>query len=104
MRHVGVDDGDEERVRTAVCDASDEAAVEALAATLAPGEYSGLVVSCAGKAPHGPVCGPDGLATAQVAELMDIKVTVVSITLPNMSPLVAPPSPPAAITTRRPVP
>ena len=46
-------------VDTAAVDAADEAAVAAFAAGLAPNSYDALVVSAAGRAPHGPVAELD---------------------------------------------
>ena len=57
-------------VHIATLDASDEAAVAAFAASLPPGEWDGLVVTAAGRAPHGRVCD---LETAAVAGLFDSK-------------------------------
>ena len=46
-------------VDTAAVDAADEASVAAFAAGLAPNSYDALVVSAAGRAPHGPVAELD---------------------------------------------
>ena len=46
-------------VETAAVDAADEASVAAFAAGLAPNSYDALVVSAAGRAPHGPVAELD---------------------------------------------
>ena len=51
---------DASAVDTAAVDAADEAAVAAFAAELASGAYDALVVSAAGRAPHGPVAELDG--------------------------------------------
>ena len=50
---------DASAVETAAVDAADESAVEAFAAGIAPNKYDALVVSAAGKAPHGPVAELD---------------------------------------------
>jgi NAD(P)-dependent dehydrogenase (short-subunit alcohol dehydrogenase family) len=57
MRETGADDAS--AVDTAVVDATDEASVAAFAAGLAPNSYDALVVSAAGRAPHGPVAELD---------------------------------------------
>ena len=51
--------GIESAVDIAVVDAADEASVAAFAAGLAPDSYDALVVSAAGRAPHGPVAELD---------------------------------------------
>ena len=50
---------DASAVETAAVDAADESAVEAFTAGIAPNKYYALVVSAAGKAPHGPVAELD---------------------------------------------
>ena len=61
-------DASQERVRTAVLDARDEAAVADFAAALDDGDYAGLVVSAAGRAPHGAVADLDVAATRELFE------------------------------------
>ena len=57
-------------VDTAAVDAADEASVAAFAAGLASGAYDALVVSAAGRAPHGPVAELD---VADARDMMDSK-------------------------------
>ena len=61
-------DGD--LVQTRILDASKEGDVEDFSRTLEEGEYDSLVVSCAGRAPHGPITG---LETDLVKDLFDTK-------------------------------
>jgi NAD(P)-dependent dehydrogenase (short-subunit alcohol dehydrogenase family) len=61
---------DASAVDTAAVDAADEAAVAAFAAELASGAYDALVVSAAGRAPHGPVAELD---VADARDMMDSK-------------------------------
>ena len=58
------------KVRTVVLDARDEAAMADFAKTLDDGEYEGLVVSAAGRAPHGAVADLD---VARTREIFDSK-------------------------------
>jgi len=60
-------------VTVAVLDASAEEQVDAFAESLKAGEWDGLVVSCADKAPHGAVCGTDALPTKATRGLFDVK-------------------------------
>lgn len=55
------------RVQTAVLDATDEDAVQKFASELTA-DWNGLVVSAAGKAPHGPVTDLDSGATRDMFE------------------------------------
>lgn len=57
-------------ITTAVVDITDEAAVEKFASSL-DDDWHGLVVSAAGRAPHGPVLE---LPTEKVREMMESKV------------------------------
>ena len=65
-------DNDDDRscVTTAVLDATDEAAVERFASELNSGDWDGLVVSTAGRAPHGPV---STLPTESTRDLFESK-------------------------------
>ena len=62
--------GTESAVDTAAVDAADEASVAAFAAGLTSGAYDALVVSAAGRAPHGPVADLD---VADARGMMDSK-------------------------------
>jgi len=57
-------------VETCVLDASDESSVAAFAESLVAGEWEGLIVSAAGKAPHGAI---GALSTAETKALFDSK-------------------------------
>ena len=61
---------DASAVDTAAVDAADEASVAAFAAGLASGTYDALVVSAAGRAPHGPVAELD---VADARDMMNSK-------------------------------
>lgn len=65
-------DNDDDRscVTTAVLDATDEAAVERFASELNSEDWDGLVVSTAGRAPHGPV---STLPTESTRDLFESK-------------------------------
>ena len=56
---------------TASLDATDEAAVEDFAASIDKQTWDGLVISAAGKAPHGPV---ESLPTSDTRNLMETKL------------------------------
>lgn len=55
----------------AVLDATDEEAVKSFAASLDKQTWDGLVISAAGRAPHGPV---ESLPTSESRELMETKL------------------------------
>ena len=80
------DEAQEQICETVVLDAADEDAVAAFAATLEPGKWSGLAVSAAGKAPHGPVTA---LPTADTRSMMESKFWTAYHSLKHVSPLLA---------------
>ena len=70
-------------IETRSCDVSDEHQVEQLAASIDSNTWDGLVVSAAGKAPHGPVLS---LPTSDTRALMESKVWTAYHCAKHLSP------------------